>query len=136
MRGTVKAASLQHYLSEINGFYRDLGTEPVAQGNLIGKASATVTDWLQLVAHMLEENPPPGFVLTSHSLRKGAAVAAYTIGVVLQNIKHFGGWAEVSSVVLNYINPMALPCAASWQLFGWLTHDVGRQQHAARSWAA
>eukprot|EP00873_Tetraselmis_striata_P011393 jgi/Tetstr1/431657/TSEL_021186.t1 len=53
----------------------------------------------------------------------GAAVAAYTIGVVLQNIKHFGGWAEVSIVVLNYINPMALPCAASWQLFGWLTHD-------------
>eukprot|EP00873_Tetraselmis_striata_P026591 jgi/Tetstr1/446855/TSEL_034333.t1 len=71
--------------------------------------SATVPDWLQLVAHMLEEHPPPGFVWTSHSLRKGAATAAYAIGVVLQKIKHFGGWAQLSSVVLDYINPTALP---------------------------
>eukprot|EP00873_Tetraselmis_striata_P013662 jgi/Tetstr1/433926/TSEL_023103.t1 len=232
LRGTVKAASLQPYLSAINGFYRDHGAEPVAQGDLISKVrkglaasqvepdppgvrtdvparlitrtlrlaetlreelgptwtrdqlprillfraamavvamyifyargktgvacqtgdltvtadvycgqrglpaarwvvthdepaaswtSATVTDWLQLVAHMLEEHPPPGFVWTSHSLRKGAATAAYAIGVVLQKIKHFGGWAQLSSIVLDYINPTALPCAASWQLFGWLT---------------
>eukprot|EP00873_Tetraselmis_striata_P044569 jgi/Tetstr1/464833/TSEL_009572.t1 len=232
LRGTVKAASLQLYLSAINGFYRDHGAEPVAQGDLISKVrkglaasqvepdppgvradvparlitrtlrlaktlreelgptwtrdqlprillfraamavvamyvfyargkasvacqtgdltvtadvycgqrglpaarwevthdepaaswtSATVTDWLQLVAHMLDEHPPPGFVWTSHSLRKGAATAAYAIGAVLQRIKHFGGWAQLSSVVLDYINPTALPCAASWQLFGWLT---------------
>eukprot|EP00873_Tetraselmis_striata_P040771 jgi/Tetstr1/461035/TSEL_006185.t1 len=228
LRGTVKAASLQPYLSAINGFYRDHGAEPVAQGDLISKVrkglaasqvepdppgvrtdvparfitrtlrlaetlreelgptwtrdqlprillfhaamavvamyvfyargkageslpngrfdvycgqrgllaarwavthdepaaswtSATVTDWLKLVAHMLEEHPPPGFVWTSHSLRKGAAIAAYAIGVVLQKIKHFGGWAQLSSVVLDYINSTALPCAASWQLFGWLT---------------
>eukprot|EP00873_Tetraselmis_striata_P012256 jgi/Tetstr1/432520/TSEL_021893.t1 len=181
LRGTVKTASLQPYLSAINGFYRDHGAEPVAQGDLISKVrkglaasqvepdppgvrtdlpsqlitrtlrmaetllycgqrglpaarwavthdepaaswtSATVTDWLQLVAHMLEEHPPPGFVWTSHSLRKGAATAAYAIGVVLQKIKHFGGWAQLSSVVLDYINPTALPSAASWQLFGGLT---------------
>eukprot|EP00873_Tetraselmis_striata_P012638 jgi/Tetstr1/432902/TSEL_002344.t1 len=183
LRGTVKAASLQPYLSAINGFYRDHGAEPVAQGDLISKVrkglaasqvepdppgvrtdvparlitrrtdmaaggdpgllrsartassrwavthdepaaswtSATVTDWLQLVAHMSEEHPPPGFVWTSHSLRKGAATAAYAIGVVLQKNKHFGGWAQSSSVVLDNINPTALPCAASWQLFGWLT---------------
>eukprot|EP00873_Tetraselmis_striata_P035161 jgi/Tetstr1/455425/TSEL_042257.t1 len=230
--GTVKAASLQPYLTAINGFYRDHGAEPVAQGDLISKVrkglaasqlepdppgvrtdvparlitrtlrlaetlreelgptwtrdqlprillfraamaavamyifyargkagvachkgdltvtadvycgqrglpaarlavthdepaaswtSATVTYWLQLVAHMLEEHPPPGFVWTSHSLRKGAATAAYAIGVVLQKIKHFGGWAQLSGVVLEYINPTALPCAASWQPFGWLT---------------
>eukprot|EP00873_Tetraselmis_striata_P004168 jgi/Tetstr1/424432/TSEL_001453.t1 len=88
LRGTVKAASLQPYLSAINGFYRDHGAEPVAQGDLISK---------------------------------GAATAAYAIGVVLQKIKHFGGWAQLSSVVLDYIDPTALPCAASWQLFGWLT---------------
>eukprot|EP00873_Tetraselmis_striata_P026356 jgi/Tetstr1/446620/TSEL_034144.t1 len=88
LRGTVKAASLQPYLSAIDGFYRDHGAEPVAQGDLISK---------------------------------GAATAAYAIGVVLQKIKHFGGWAQLSSVVLDYINPTALPCAASWQLFGWLT---------------
>eukprot|EP00873_Tetraselmis_striata_P003159 jgi/Tetstr1/423423/TSEL_014104.t1 len=50
-----------------------------------------------------------------------AAPAAYAIGVVLKKIKHFGGWAELSSVVLDYINPTALPYAALWQLFGWLT---------------
>eukprot|EP00873_Tetraselmis_striata_P027947 jgi/Tetstr1/448211/TSEL_035499.t1 len=202
LRGTVKAASLQPYLSAINGFYRDHGAEPVAQGDLISKVrkglaasqvepdppgfrtdvparlitrtlrlaetlreelgptwtrdhlprillfraamavvamyifyargkagvacqtgdlTVTADDWLQLVAHMLEEHLPPGFVWTSHSLRKGAATAAYAIGVVLQKIKHFGGWAQLSSVVLDYINPTALPCAASWQLFGWLT---------------
>eukprot|EP00873_Tetraselmis_striata_P000837 jgi/Tetstr1/421101/TSEL_012145.t1 len=103
LRGTVKAASLQPHLSAINGFYRDHGAEPVAQGDLI----------IKLVAHMLEEHPPPGFVWTSHSLRKGAATAAYAVGVVMQKIKHFGGWAELSSVVLDYINPTALPCAAS-----------------------
>eukprot|EP00873_Tetraselmis_striata_P029593 jgi/Tetstr1/449857/TSEL_036919.t1 len=67
----------------------------------------------------------------------GAATAAYAIGVVLQKIKHFGGWAEFSSVLLDYINPTALPCEASWRLFGWLTLiGVGRRRQAARPWAA
>eukprot|EP00873_Tetraselmis_striata_P019838 jgi/Tetstr1/440102/TSEL_028460.t1 len=35
LRGTVKEASMQPYLSAINGFYRDHGAEPVAQGDLI-----------------------------------------------------------------------------------------------------
>jgi len=50
---------------------------------------------------------------TSHFLRRGAATAAYANGVVLQKIKHFGGWAELSSIVLDYINSTALPCAVS-----------------------
>eukprot|EP00873_Tetraselmis_striata_P001415 jgi/Tetstr1/421679/TSEL_012618.t1 len=99
---------MQPYLPAINGFYCDHGAEPEAQGDLISK----------LVAHMLEEHPPPGFLWTSHSLRKGAATAAYAIGVLLLKIKHFNEWAHLSSVVLDYINPTALPCAASWQLFG------------------
>eukprot|EP00873_Tetraselmis_striata_P013194 jgi/Tetstr1/433458/TSEL_022732.t1 len=131
---TVKAASLQPYLSAINDFYRNHGAEPVAQGDLINKVRkglaasqvepdppgvrtdvparlitrtlrlAETMHWLQLVAHMLEEHPPPGFVWTSHSLRKCAATAVYAIGVVLQKIKHFGGWAQLSSVVLDYIH--------------------------------
>eukprot|EP00873_Tetraselmis_striata_P001849 jgi/Tetstr1/422113/TSEL_012970.t1 len=90
---------------------------------------------------MSEEHPPPGFVLTSHSLRKGApATVAYAIGVVLQKVKHFGGWADLSSVVLDYINPSALPRAASWQLFGWLAPWAGaralQRQHAPAAAAA
>eukprot|EP00873_Tetraselmis_striata_P015665 jgi/Tetstr1/435929/TSEL_024811.t1 len=59
---------------------------------------------------MLEEHPPLGFVWTSHSLRKGAATAAYAIGAVLQKIKHFGGWAEWSNV-----------CKEAWMFI----HKVG-----------
>jgi hypothetical protein len=36
-RGIIKATSLQPYLSTLNGFFRDHGHEPVAQGNLVGK---------------------------------------------------------------------------------------------------
>eukprot|EP00873_Tetraselmis_striata_P007729 jgi/Tetstr1/427993/TSEL_018066.t1 len=81
--GDCQAASLQPYLSAINGFYRDHGAEPVAQGDLISKFTAVSADCQQ----------------------PGAATAAYAIGVVLQKIKHFGGWAQLSIVVLDYINP-------------------------------
>eukprot|EP00873_Tetraselmis_striata_P037594 jgi/Tetstr1/457858/TSEL_004260.t1 len=84
------------YLSSINGFYRDNGAEPVAQGDLINKFTAVSADCQQ----------------------PGAATAAYAIGVVLRKVKNFGGWAQLSRVVLDYINPTELPCAASWKLFG------------------
>eukprot|EP00873_Tetraselmis_striata_P008167 jgi/Tetstr1/428431/TSEL_018445.t1 len=92
----------------------------------------TVTAWLQRVAQEMGEQPPDGFPWTSHSLRsKGIAIAAYAFGVVLQKIKHFGGWVVLSSVVLGYIDPTALPCAASWQFFGWFTPWWGQHPTAA-----
>jgi hypothetical protein len=36
-RGTIKATSLQPYLSAVNGFFKDHGAEPVAQGDLVAK---------------------------------------------------------------------------------------------------
>eukprot|EP00873_Tetraselmis_striata_P009293 jgi/Tetstr1/429557/TSEL_019457.t1 len=51
--------------------------------------------------------PPPrqaGFAWTSHSLRKGGTTAAYVIGMMMQKIQYFGGWAMESSVVLDYID--------------------------------
>jgi hypothetical protein len=36
-RGTIKATSLQLYLSAKNGFFKDHGAELVAQGDLVGK---------------------------------------------------------------------------------------------------
>jgi site-specific recombinase XerD len=36
-RGTIKATSLQPYLSAVNGFVKDHGSEPVAQGDLVAK---------------------------------------------------------------------------------------------------
>jgi hypothetical protein len=36
-RGTIKATSMQPYLSTVNGFLKDHGAEPVAHGNLVAK---------------------------------------------------------------------------------------------------
>eukprot|EP00873_Tetraselmis_striata_P005238 jgi/Tetstr1/425502/TSEL_015948.t1 len=80
LRGTIKVASLQPYLSAINGFYRDHGAEPVAQGDLISKFTTAVSADCQ---------------------QPGAVTAAYAIGVALQKIKHFGSWAQLSNVVLD-----------------------------------
>eukprot|EP00873_Tetraselmis_striata_P045582 jgi/Tetstr1/465846/TSEL_010466.t1 len=52
LRETVKAASLQPYLSAINGFYRDHGAEPVVQGDLISKVRKG------LAASQGEPDPP------------------------------------------------------------------------------
>jgi hypothetical protein len=35
--GTIKATRMQPYLSAVNGFFKDHGAEPVAQGDLISK---------------------------------------------------------------------------------------------------
>jgi hypothetical protein len=80
-----------------------------------------LTAWLQRVLRDVHEQPPDGFAWTSHSLRKGAAIAAYNIGTPMQNIKFFGGWARESDIVLDYIDPTALPCPGAWQFFRWMT---------------
>jgi hypothetical protein len=71
-----------------------------------------------LVLKDIKVNPPFGFTWTSHSLRKGASTIAYAIGVNMQKIKFFGGWATESSVVLNYIDPTIVPTTAAWYFFG------------------
>jgi hypothetical protein len=51
----------------------------------------TLIGWLTDVNSAMQERPPYGFSWTSHSLRKGVATAAYSVGVTLHKIKHFGG---------------------------------------------
>jgi hypothetical protein len=76
--------------------------------------------------HGHQGQPPNGFAWTSHSLPKGATTAAYVIGVNMQKIKFFGGWATESSVLLDYIDPTVAPTTTDWYFFGWLT-PWGRQ---------
>jgi hypothetical protein len=42
-RGTIKATSLQPYLSAVNGFFKDHGAELVAQGDLVAKVRRGLT---------------------------------------------------------------------------------------------
>jgi hypothetical protein len=85
------------------------------------RTADTLTAWLQWVLRVVHEQPPDGFAWTSHSLRKGAATATYSIVTPMQKIKFFCGWARESDVVLDYIDPTVLPCPISWQLFGSMT---------------
>eukprot|EP00873_Tetraselmis_striata_P002200 jgi/Tetstr1/422464/TSEL_013302.t1 len=62
----------------------------------------------------------------------GATTAAYVIGVTMQKIKYFGGWAMESSVVLDYIDPTVLPCPAALHLFGWMTPWGGQPARLPR----
>eukprot|EP00873_Tetraselmis_striata_P039790 jgi/Tetstr1/460054/TSEL_005374.t1 len=52
LRGTVKAHSMKQCLSAINGFYRDHGVAPVAQGDLTAKMRKG------LAASHVEKDPP------------------------------------------------------------------------------
>jgi hypothetical protein len=51
----------------------------------------TLSGWLNEAASTMRERPLEGFCWTSHSLRKGAATAAYNVGVTLHKIKYFRG---------------------------------------------
>jgi hypothetical protein len=75
---------------------------------------------MQLVHKDIEAKTRDDFAWTSHSLRKGATTAAHAIGVTMQKIKLFGGWATESSVVVDYIDPTVVPTTTDWY-FGCLT---------------
>ena len=54
---------------------------------------------------------------TSHSLRKGAATSAYSVGVPVDRVRFLGGWVPESKAVWTYIDLMAPPTSAA--LFYW-----------------
>lgn len=111
------------------------GAQPAARWAVSDSEAAstwsadTLTEWLRLACDAAGFVPPDGFKWTSHSLRKGAATAAYAINVPLLKIKFMGNWAQESLVVHRYIDVTAQPTPAAWQLFGWLV--PGRQPAAS-----
>ncbi len=63
-------------------------------------------------------NPKP---YTSHSLRKGAASAAYAIGARLADIRYAGGWSTNSNILeAKYTDFAMLPTPAARLFFGYL----------------
>eukprot|EP00873_Tetraselmis_striata_P034163 jgi/Tetstr1/454427/TSEL_041327.t1 len=96
--------------------------------------AATMSDWLYATISLVNAAPLAGTSWTSHSLRKGAASAANAIGVPLSHIRYQGGWATNSDVVLDYIDPNALPSPGAWFFFGHiapLRHFQVQQDSAA-----
>eukprot|EP00873_Tetraselmis_striata_P020111 jgi/Tetstr1/440375/TSEL_028710.t1 len=141
--GTIKASSLQPYMSAVNNFFKDHGREPM---HGFGRSALTLAKALRLELGPTWGTHPSTVVrveLFRASLAvvvlclffcrggagvecrtgdlTGATTVAYVIGVTMQKIKYFGGWAMESSVVLDYIDPTVLPCPAAWHLVGWLT---------------
>ena len=83
--------------------------------------SQVQTTWLQNSMKFVGITAPQGCKYTSHSLRKGAATAAYVIQVPLEIICFFGHWAVASKTVKEkYIDPSSRPSAAATFFFGWM----------------
>jgi hypothetical protein len=63
---------------------------------------------LKRLLDALKVTPPEGYTYSSHSLRSGAASAAFAIGVNIIRICYCGGWSQGSKAVYSYVD-------MSWQ---------------------
>ena len=87
----------------------------------------TLSGWLTAAYTAALCLPPAGFAWTSHSLRKGAASAAYAIGARLTDIRYAGGWSTNSTVLeAKYIDFTMRPSPAAWIFFGYLYRGTPR----------
>lgn len=78
--------------------------------------AGVIDDMLQRVLTRLKVCAPSGYTYTSHSLRKGAASAAFAVGVDIIRICYCGGWAQGSQVVFTYID-MAFQASTDGEYF-------------------
>ena len=89
--------------------------------------NATVIDsMLTRLLTKLNISPPEGYTYSSHSLRSGAASAAFAVGVDITRICFCGGWAVGSHAVYRYIDLTWQESADADFFFGHLRHN--RQQ--------
>jgi len=87
-------------------------------------SATTSTKWLQLAYKATGNIPPKSFSWTSHSLRKGAASAANSIKVPLNEIRYSGGWSTNSNILdAKYIDIAMAPSKAAYIFFGHLKRD-------------
>ena len=94
-------------------------------------ASSVCSGWLREACDHLGRSPPPGHSWTSHSLRKGAASACSALGVTLDKIRFYGGWAHKSSAVNDYVDPTVEGDNAAQIFFGWLVPSLLRPTTAS-----
>ena len=84
------------------------------------RSSAACSAWLQRACTHLGFSAPPGFVWSSHSMRSGAASAAFAVGVPERSICFYGGWAPGSQSLTSYIDLTTSADDAARVFFGWL----------------
>ena len=81
-----------------------------------------MTTWLhEAFTTKVGHGPPPGFCLTSYTLRKGAASAAYAITVRLNDIRYAGGWSTKSTdLESKFVDFTMRPTKAALLFFAYL----------------
>lgn len=84
--------------------------------------STVIDDMLQRLLTTLEITAPEGYSYSSHSLRSGAASAAYAVGADIIRICYCGGWTQGSQAVFAYIDLSWQPSADAEFFFGHLRH--------------
>jgi hypothetical protein len=71
--GTIKASSLQPYMSAINGFFNDRGLEAIALGNIVAKVrQGLATSHVTIEDTPIRVHLPPSIV--GHALRMAQAL--------------------------------------------------------------
>ena len=86
--------------------------------------SASVNELFRLAMGAVSYLVPDGFTWSFHSLRKGFATSAASIGIPDANIGAQGGWAVSSAVMSSkYIVRNVNPSVAAHLFFGWLRRD-------------
>ena len=78
--------------------------------------ASVIDDMMQRVMTRINVNAPSGYTYASHSLRKGAASAAFAVGVDIIRICYCGGWAQGSQIVYSYID-MAFQASPDGEYF-------------------
>ena len=91
---------------------------PWESGKHIKASEANV--WIGNALQHVGRVPPEGGHYSAHSTRKGAATCARAVGVTMEKVCYFGGWSQLSSAVLAYIDPTAVVDNDMTYYFGWL----------------
>jgi len=123
-------ASFAHFLNSVPRTNGDLWRLP-QDGNTW---NATVIDsMLDRLLSILNVSPPEGYTYSSHSLRSGAASAAFAVGVNIIRTKvcinthehkcFCGNWAQGSRAFYHYIDLTWQTSADAEFFFGHLRHD-------------
>ena len=83
-------------------------------------SSSSINKWVKEAVSLAGFVPSPGLAISGYCTRKGGTTAAHSVNVPLTIIRHVGGWAPRSEVVLRYIDVSIPPSPAARLFFQYL----------------